>query len=176
MIVVSDTSPLNYLILAGCVDLLPSVFGQVVTAPAVLKELSHKRSPEPVKSWAASPPAWLTVQEPTNPSTGSTLGPGESAAIALAEEIHATWLLIDERDGREEASRRGLNVVGTLAVLDRAATLQLVDLPKVVEQLKATNFFVAEKLWEELLARDVERKAALKPEGEQKSQGPKPQP
>jgi len=42
---------------------------------------------------------------------------------------------------------------------DRAAILDLIDLPQVIERLKETSFFVAEHLLEELLARDRERKA-----------------
>jgi predicted nucleic acid-binding protein len=41
MLVVSDTSPLNYLVLIGQEAILPSLFGRVLTTPAVLRELSH---------------------------------------------------------------------------------------------------------------------------------------
>ena len=156
MIVVSDTSPINYLILTSCVDLLPRLFGQVITPPTVLEELSHPRAPGPVRDWASSPPEWLIVKRPKAALLDSPLGPGEAAAIALAEECGA-YLLIDERDGRAEAHRRGLTVVGTLAVLDRAASLDLVDLPEAIERLRATNFHVSETLLEELLRRDRER-------------------
>ena len=36
MIVLSDTSPINYLVLIGHIDILPTLFGQVVVPPAVL--------------------------------------------------------------------------------------------------------------------------------------------
>lgn len=36
MIVVSDTSPLNYLVLIGHEQVLPLLYERVVTAPAVL--------------------------------------------------------------------------------------------------------------------------------------------
>ena len=39
MIVVSDTSPLNYLVLIEEVEVLPAVFGRVVVPPAVVEEL-----------------------------------------------------------------------------------------------------------------------------------------
>ena len=35
MIVLSDTSPINYLILIGHIDILPTLFGQIVVPPAV---------------------------------------------------------------------------------------------------------------------------------------------
>lgn len=61
--VVSDTSPLNYLILVGCVNVLPQIFGQVYAPPLVLIELGHPRSPVAVRTWAASPPEWLTLKD-----------------------------------------------------------------------------------------------------------------
>ncbi len=42
---------------------------------------------------------------------------GEAEAIALAEELGANILLIDERAGRQVAQERGLTVVGTLSIL-----------------------------------------------------------
>jgi predicted nucleic acid-binding protein len=148
----------------------------VFTAPAVLVELAHERSPDVVRTWAAAPPAWLTVQEPSNPGLPSLLGPCETAAIALAEELRADWLLIDERDGRDEARRRGLKVVGTLAALDRGADRNLVDLPQVLERLRNTNFFAAEKLLEEILRRHQERKADRSRQAKEQSREPKPEP
>jgi predicted nucleic acid-binding protein len=176
MIVVSDTSPLNYLVLIDYAHLLPAIFGQVFTAPAVLVELAHERTPDVVRTWAATPPPWLVVQEPSNPGSPSLLGPGETAAIALAEELHADWLLIDERDGRDEARRRGLKVIGTLAVLDQGAERNLIDLPQALERLKNTNFFVADKLLEEILRRDQERKADIARRAQEQNRDPKPEP
>jgi hypothetical protein len=130
-----------------------------LTVPAVILELAHDRSPALVRAWASAPPTWLIVKEPTNPGSPSVLGPGETEAIALAEELHADWLLIDERDGRDEARRRGLNVIGLLAVLDQGADRNLIDLPQAIERLRDTNFFVAQTLLDEILRRDLERKS-----------------
>jgi len=47
MIVVSDTSPLNYLVLIGADHVLPALFGQVVAPPAVLAELQRTKTPQP---------------------------------------------------------------------------------------------------------------------------------
>ncbi len=41
MIIVSDTSPLNYLILINYEDVLPTLFGQIIIPLAVLNELQH---------------------------------------------------------------------------------------------------------------------------------------
>ena len=120
MIVVSDTTPLNYLILTETVHVLPAIFGRVYAPSAVIKELLHPRSPQAVGTWASSPPEWLTVQDPTY--TGAwKLGRRETAAISLALELKADRALIDDRDGSRQATRSGLKVVGTLGILEEAA-------------------------------------------------------
>ena len=64
MIVVSDTSPLHYLILLEVVDALPNLFGQVHAPPMVIQELKHARAPETVRQWVLSPPEWLRISAP----------------------------------------------------------------------------------------------------------------
>jgi predicted nucleic acid-binding protein len=44
VIVVSDTSPLNYLILIGADQALPSLFGRVLAPPEVLVEMQHAKA------------------------------------------------------------------------------------------------------------------------------------
>ncbi len=97
MIVVSDTTPLNYLILIDSVHVLPALFGRVYAPSAVMIELAHPKTPEAVRGWASRSPEWLTVQDPMQTDPGLKLGPGEAAAIALAEELKADWILLDER-------------------------------------------------------------------------------
>jgi len=41
MIVVCDTSPLNYLVLIGEIELLPRLFAEVILTPGFLAELQH---------------------------------------------------------------------------------------------------------------------------------------
>jgi len=67
MIVVSDTSPLNYLVLVGAIDVLPKLFGEVYVPLAVIQELQHPRTPVPVKQWAQSPPDWLRIANHRRP-------------------------------------------------------------------------------------------------------------
>lgn len=109
MTVVSDTSPLNYLLLIGADRVLPSLFGRVIAPPEVLAEMQHAKAPSQVSAWARQPPAWLEVCTPREVASFPGLGPGESAAIALAQQRHADALLIDERDGRARGSRMTLH-------------------------------------------------------------------
>jgi predicted nucleic acid-binding protein len=75
---------------------------------------------------------------------------GESEAIALAAEVHADVVLIDEQAGRQEAVRRGLRVAGTLSVLDEAELARLIDFNEVVAELQKTSFRVSQTVLREI--------------------------
>jgi len=47
-VIVSDTTPLNYLVLIEAIDLLPGIYRRVLIPPAVWVELAQPRTPEPV--------------------------------------------------------------------------------------------------------------------------------
>ena len=117
MVVVADTSPINYLVLIGQIDLLTRLYTRILIPPAVLAELKHPLAPKPVRDWACDTPKWLEVLSPKDSLTLAQLDLGETEAIALATEMHAEVLLIDEQAGRQEAVRRGLRVAGTLSVM-----------------------------------------------------------
>jgi hypothetical protein len=53
MIVVADTSPINYLVLIGQIEILPRLYTRITIPSAVLKELKHPVAPEPVRDWSA---------------------------------------------------------------------------------------------------------------------------
>src|SRR5712675_1408653 len=93
---VSDTSPLNYLTLIGSVDILPVLFERIVIPPAVVGELQHQNTPAVVRTWVATAPVWLDVRAPTDIDPALTLGAGEVEAIALAIELGAVPLLVDD--------------------------------------------------------------------------------
>lgn len=151
MIVVSDASPLHYLILIEQIDLLPRLFGVVFTTPIVLSELSRPASPDIVKHWLSNSPAWLQCQAPKAPSANLRLDAGEAEAIALAEELRADLVLIDERDGARFARLQGLQVTGTLGVLVLASKRGVAPLRATLAALEKTNFRRAPNLFSELL-------------------------
>lgn len=153
MIVVADTSPLNYLILIDHVDVVAKLFGSVVIPPAVEKELKRAESPALVRQWLATRPDWLTVRMPKQIEPSIDLDEGELQAIALAAELHADMLLVDEQKGRRLALARGLAVTGTLGVIKLAAVQGLLDQWEALEALRKTNFFIAESLIEKLFGK-----------------------
>ena len=64
MIVIADTTPLNYMVWIGEIEVLPKLYGRVIIPPAVCDELKRARAPEAVRLWIARPPAWLEVRLP----------------------------------------------------------------------------------------------------------------
>ena len=95
------------------------------------------------RNWATNPPPWVEVLSPKSGFILVQLDPGESEAIALASEVHADILLIDEQAGRQVAVRTGLKVAGTLSVLDEAEQAGLVDFDGVVAEPQKTSFRVS---------------------------------
>lgn len=77
---------------------------------------------------------------------------GEQEAITLEAGTPNAVLLIDDRDGRIEAERSGVRVIGTLAVLGDALASKLVDI-SAVERLQRTSFRASPKLFKALLDR-----------------------
>lgn len=152
MIVIADTSPINYLLLIDQIDLLPRLFQKIVIPEVVRDEMIAPGAPLVLQKWIANPPSWLTIQAVSViDETLSALDPGEQAAITLAQTLSADLLIIDERLGRKIASDRGLAVIGTLGILDDAATQGFIDLPETIAQLQKTNFRVSRRIIQALL-------------------------
>jgi predicted nucleic acid-binding protein len=153
MIVVADTSPINYLIIIGEIEILPKMYGKVVIPRAVREELLRPSAPELVRNWTSRLPNWLEVHTPVNAPDASlaALDPGERDAILLAGELRADQLIVDDRQGRHEAEKRGIPVIGTLGVMREAATLGLLDLRTAVKSLEATSFHIAPEILARLL-------------------------
>jgi predicted nucleic acid-binding protein len=157
MIVIADTSPVNYLVRIGSVDILPQLYGRVLVPPSVCGELQHPRAPEVVRAWILTPPHWLEIVAPkqTPDSALIDLDPGERDAILLAQEVGADEVIMDDLDGRREAERRHLPVTGTVGALRAAGKLGLVDLRAALVRLRNTNFYIEQALFDRLI-RDEE--------------------
>ncbi|HLN03633.1 MAG TPA: hypothetical protein VK335_30380 [Bryobacteraceae bacterium] len=131
---------------------MPALYGRVLIPAAVADELNHESTPEVVRAWLSGCPSWLEIRQPTQTLEPKVdLDRGEQEAIALAEEVAADLLLVDEWDARIEAERRHLRVVGTLRVLADGASRGLTDLEEAFERLRHTNFRVNSELLESLL-------------------------
>ena len=70
---------------------------------------------------------------------------GEEDAIALAVELHADLILMDDRDGVAVARSKGFRVAGTLGILALAASHKLLNLPKPSTASSAPVFTISKK-------------------------------
>ncbi len=150
MIVIADTSPPLHLGRIGRLDLLPTVVGRVTVPRTVWNELVHPETRADVSA-ALRSADWLhVVDDPAAQDLG--LDPGETAAILLAEDMHADALLIDERRGRAAAIARGISVIGTLGVVAGARHIGALErAAPVVAELRADGFWLSDALVAEFL-------------------------
>jgi predicted nucleic acid-binding protein len=90
MIVVADSGPLHYLILVGEVDLLRTLYGNIIIPPAVVRELTTSGAPSQVAEWMRHPPDWLRIDViERDTALISSIDAGETAAMSLALAIAA---------------------------------------------------------------------------------------
>ncbi len=116
MIVVSDTSPITNLLKIGKIDLLQQIFGEVIIPVGVYEELTRI----PAQKEKIENINWIKKHNARDETLISNLlkllDKGESESIALAIELDADYLLIDERKGRKVANEYGLTITGILVV------------------------------------------------------------
>ena len=153
--IVSDTSPLRYLVAVQRVDLLPNVFEEVLIPPAVLGELTHPRGLPVVRQWVEKRPDWLNVQRLQSPppiELTQTLDAGQCETIPLAIETRPDFVLMDERSGRRAANTSGLSLIGALGVLRESHRRgELADPIIVLQAMRNIGFRVSQPLYEEFL-------------------------
>ena len=155
--VVSDTSPLHYLVECEAIEILPALFQEILIPPTVHRELQHQKTPPRLRAWAQSLPTWVKVQAPSVVDDSLDVDEGEKEAICLAREVKAIAILMDDRKGRAEAVRCGLRVAGTIGLLEAAAGRGLVDFTAVIQRLRQTNARLDEELIQAALMRNRRR-------------------
>jgi len=64
----------------------------------------------------------------------------------LAEQTPNSLLIIDEREGRAEARRRGIAITGLLGVIRDAAIRGHIDFEDTLKKLKETDFRLSDEI------------------------------
>jgi uncharacterized protein len=123
VIVVTDTSPLVNLAAIEQIDVLRTLYETILIPQAVYDEVERVRvgGHSAVGLHALE---WIAIRPVTGrvvvTALQNELDVGEAEAIALALELRADLLLLDERRGRSVASRFGVRCIGLLGVLIEA--------------------------------------------------------
>ncbi len=119
MIVVSDSSPLIALARVGYFHLLQSLFGEVLVPSEVWDEVVQADRPEVTQIVSAE---WVKVVAVPDDSyllvLRTELDRGEAEAIALAADVGADLLLLDERYARKLAVSMGFEIIGVAGCWD----------------------------------------------------------
>lgn len=158
-VVVSDSSPLNYMALLSDFDLLRRIYGFLVVPPAVYREVVQSGVDYPVAAavqtalgkWISVAPAPDSVHVAAL-QREHRLDPGESEAILVAESLGKVPLLMDERRGVQCARSRGLAVIRTPLIYADARILGLVGSVRAkLDELRASGFHLSERHYEMIL-------------------------
>ena len=156
MTVVSNTSPITNLAAVGQLNLLQQLYTRIIIPQAVYQEMAGVRYTVP-GTMEVQTLSWIQTQEVIDRNLvtelQTELDEGESEAIALAIELTADRLLIDDYAGRTVASRFGLNFTGVLGVLLVAKRRGLSPSVKAVmdDLIAQAGFRVSNQLYADVL-------------------------
>ena len=137
--IVSDSTPLIAFIKKNELDLLKTLFTEVLIPQGVYDEISkdtpkHTREKEVLVKEIEN--GWLKIRNVKSSKLSKlNLGKGEVEAINLCFEIKAPLLLIDEKKGRNIAESYKIDVIGTLGVLALANKRNLKNKQEINENL-----------------------------------------
>lgn len=143
MTVVSNTSPILNLFVVGRLDLLRTLYQRILIPEQVAQELARYQVPSA---------GWIEIANHSAEALYSELHKqlhaGEADAIAMAVDLGADLLLMDERRGRKEASKRGIEYMGLLGILAEAKALQHIpNCRSVLHDLREiAGFWLGEEL------------------------------
>lgn len=158
-IAVANAGPLIALAKLDRFSLLKELFRDIAIPEAVWEEVvirgAGKPGAESVVS--AQQEGWLHRESIHDTLAAkvlqATLGPGEAEAIVLAQELKATWVLLDDDLARSHAIRIGLSVKGTAGILLAAYQAGLVvDLKVVLDELRTQGFWLSNRVYTAVLA------------------------
>jgi hypothetical protein len=151
VIIVSDTSPINNLAAINHLHLLNQLYETVFIPEAVYRELTDSNFPV-AGAIEVQTFDWIKTRTISNltlvEALSNELDIGEAEAIALAIEMQADQVLIDERRGRLIANKLNLQYTGILGILVEAKSQGLIAevKPLLNALIDEAGFWIAEPL------------------------------
>ena len=157
MTIVCNTSPISNLAAIGQLALLQQVYSSIVIPLAVSDEIAKVAAIYTQAALVPSQP-WITIQSVADTTVvqrlqSKKLDAGESEAIALALELDAELLVIDEQLGRRIAIDEGLNIIGLIGVLLEAKSRGLIAKvkPLMDDLIVQARFRISMQLYTDIL-------------------------
>lgn len=157
MVVVSNTSPLSNLAIIGRLGLVREQLGNVIIPPAVRAELERNPRQDALGALkAAIHEGWIQVKALAGPvpkDLAASLDLGEAEALALAREMTASLVLLDDSAARERTGQLGFKFTGVLGVLRHAKQAGTIpSLKRELQRLRVeAHFFINPALEKALL-------------------------
>lgn len=143
MIVVSDSTPLIHLAKIGHVEILFSLYNEILITKEVYREvveegnLLEKEDAGIIKDYVGKS---IRVKNPRSSSEHIVdkylIHRGEADSIQLAKETGAQLILMNERDGRNAAKSEGMKVKGSIGVLFDALKAGVIDEREALSNLE----------------------------------------
>lgn len=163
MIIISDTTPLRYLIEIEAAHILETLYGKITIPQKVFGELQGANTPPEVTAWIRARPDWIEVKRADISlfTPQRHIQDGEREAIALAIELRADAFLSDDGDAIKEARRLNIPTIRLFNILETAAENNLLDLPEAIRKIRRTTFRAPpDEIVDAMLDRDRQRKEA----------------
>lgn len=164
-IVVADAGPLIIFGKTCGIELIRAVVEEILVPPAVVSEcIDEAGKPGAIAIRQAIREGLLTVLEPA-PVSGAAcdlllLDDGEKEALAAAHARHCA-VLLDETVARSVASKIGVQAIGSLGILLKAKRLgAIAAIAPIIEEWKAANYFLGDRLVADVLRRAGETSVA----------------
>lgn len=160
--IVADATPLIALAKIKALHILSGLFQEVSVPEAVWTEVVvHGQGKPGAVEISAAP--WIHKRQVqaalTPPPSFLSTNAGEREAVALALELNAAALLVDERLASRWAEELGIICLGTLEVLLRAVRHNLIsDAQPLIEALQKCGFYMAPSV----LSQALEQARALR--------------
>ncbi|MBP9151047.1 MAG: DUF3368 domain-containing protein [Flavobacteriales bacterium] len=148
-VVICDTSSLILLHKVGELHILNLVYGDIFTTKEVADEFVEKL------------PYWIHIEAAKDKKyqqfLATKLDLGESNAMALAQEMDDSLLILDDLKARKLAKQLNLIFTGTLGVIHKAKQDGKIAMVKpIIDKLLKTNFRISKQVVEEILKKNNE--------------------
>ncbi len=146
--VIANNTPIAALWSVSCLKLLEKLYGEVLIPETVCREFLATEYEIRQKALTNAP--WIKPTRLKNPQQVllyTSLDRGEAEVLALANELAARLVIIDERKARSYAKRLGLPLTGTLGVVLTAKEKGLISAVKpLINNLVNEGFYVSPEL------------------------------
>jgi uncharacterized protein len=147
MILVADSSALIALATCERLDLLDSIFGNILVPDTIYAEVTKSDKPQSARLQSYLEGKLRVVDMSHFVYLDAFTDLGETKAMPLYKEVDADYLLIDDRRGRKIAKINKIKTIGSLGVLLQAKRTGLIPcITPLLEIIAASPVFISESL------------------------------